>query len=352
MASNAVDQLPGSQVPYRLEAGGGRRFLAKGAVTRVLASGLETGGEIAVTGLQSPADDGRITPHFHEPRVHPADCRPEPVALAQHDFTYVLRGRVQVWADGESRILGPGDIVSIPPGTRHSSQMLSHGTELLAPCFPAGFTRFIEAMGSPYYGPAYPPVDDSAPPPPGTFEQMVAEKLLTPVRDFVYVEPTLDAADDQLPDDRRPYFLRAGNGPRHELFGQVCFQALTGAQSNGAMALTITEGPTGASFPAHVHAETYEGLFCVEGRMTVRVGGEEHELIGGDFISIPQGVEHSYVLRANFTRFVSMIAPAGIEHLFEVAGRVADQKIFPSIATTVDPDKLAAAAAELDVKFI
>lgn len=306
---------------------------------------------MSVTMLLSPQADARTPPHFHEPRVHPADRKPEPVALAQHDLTYCLHGRIQVWVGDQCRIIGPGDAVSIPPGTVHSSQMLAHRTELLAPVVPPGWVRFLESFGPAYHGPAYPPVDDSPPPPPGTFERMVAEGLLTPVSDYRYTEPRFDAPDDRLPDGPAPYFLRAGQGPRHTLFGQICFQVLTGLQSGGRMAMTVTEGPKGPPLPTHLHEHTYEGIFCVDGRMWVTTDGEEQELIAGDFVSIPQGVEHSYRLGANFNRFVTTIAPAGIERFFELAGEVAAQRIFPPSAAPPDYDKLAEAATQIDLSF-
>jgi uncharacterized RmlC-like cupin family protein len=112
------------------------------------------------------------------------------------------------------------------------------------------------------------------------------------------------------PDPRgeEPYFLRAGEGPRHVLFGHTCFQVLTGAQSRGRMAMTVTEGPTSAPVPSHHHDHTYETIYCLRGRMRGWTAGQEHELT---------------------------------------------HRIFPdpSDVPPVDPDALAAAAAELDIVF-
>ena len=72
----------------------------------------------------------------------------------------------------------------------------------------------------------------------------------------------------------------------------------------------------------------------------------------GDFASIPVGAEHSYAMEANFTRFVSMYGPAGLERLHEVAGQAAEQRIFPEQGEPVDRDRLVAAAAELDIAFV
>jgi quercetin 2,3-dioxygenase len=136
------------------------------------------------------------------------------------------------------------------------------------------------------------------------------------------------------------------------LFGQVAFQVMTGAESGGELGMTVTEGPAGPPIPAHAHARTYEAIYCLDGRLRLSIEGDEHLLTRGDFVSIPVGAEHSYAMEANFTRFVSIYGPAGPERLHEVAGKAAEQRIFPEQAEAVDRDRLAAAATELDIAFV
>ena len=117
--------------------------------------------------------------------------------------------------------------------------------------------------------------------------------------------------------------------------------------------MTVTEGPRGPAVPAHVHERTYEAIYCLDGRLRVTVDGEEHLLTRGDFVSIPAGAEHTYAMDAHLTRFASMYGPAGVERFYEVAGEVAEQRIFPEHGRGPStPDRLAAAAAELDIAFV
>jgi hypothetical protein len=69
-------------------------------------------------------------------------------------------------------------------------------------------------------------------------------------------------------------------------------------------------------------------------------------------MSIPAGVEHTYAMEAHLTRFATMYGPAGLERFHEVAGSVASERIFPERSEPVDRDRLAAAAAELDIAFV
>ena len=329
-----VRELPGEAVPYYLADGDGRAHLLLGQVGRALAGTEETGGTMSVMTAVGPAG-GPIPIHRHE---------------KEHDYFFCMRGVVQVWADGESRILYPGDVASVPAGVLHAYQFHGHYSQFMGPIAPAGWDRFFDFTGTPYAGAAYPQVDPSPPP----FEKFGAAEAKFAMKYFpeeAYTEATT-GPDDRLPGATKPYFLRAGEGPRHVLFGQVAFQLMTGAESDGRLGMTVTEGAKGPAAPAHVHARTHEAVYCLDGRLRVSVDGADHLLTGGDFMSIPAGVEHTYAMEAHLTRFASIFGPAGPERLHEIAGQVAEQRVFPEQAEPVDRDRLAAAAAELDLTFV
>lgn len=328
-----VRELPGEAVPYSLADGDGRAHLLLGQVGRALAGAEETGNAMSVMTALGPADRP-IPMHYHE---------------KEHDYFFCVRGRIQVWADGQSRILAPGDVASVPAGVVHAYQFHSHYSQFMGPIAPAGWDRFFDFTGTPYGGPAYPQIDPSPPP----FEKFGAAEGKFAMK-YLPEEPYTEASsgpDDILPGKPVAYFLRAGEGPRHSLFGQVVFQVLTGAESSGALGMTVTEGPRGTVVPPHAHARAYEGIYVLDGRVKVTADGEEHLLTRGDFMSVPTGVEHGLVCEAHLTRFVSMYGPAGPERLAEIAGEVAEQRIFPESAGPVDVGRLEAAAAELDIAF-
>lgn len=328
-----VRELPGEPIPYYLADGEGRAHLLLGQVGRTLAGSEETAQALSIMTAVGPA--GRPIPmHRHE---------------REHDYFFCVRGHVQVWADGESRILSPGDIASVPAGVVHAYQFHDHYSQFMGPIAPAGWDRFFDFTGSPYAGPAYPQVDPS-PPPFDKFGAAEAKFGMKYVMDAPYPDAST-GADDTLPGEPRAYFLRAGEGPRHNLFGQVTWQLMTGAESGGALGLSVTEGPRGEPLPVHLHRHTHEGIYCLEGRLRVVVGGEEHLLTRGDFVSIPAGAPHTCALEGHLTRYASMYGPAGPERLYELAGQVAEHRIFPEAAEPVDPERLAGAAAELDIAF-
>jgi quercetin dioxygenase-like cupin family protein len=328
-------QLPGESVPYVLEAGGGRAHLLLGEVGRALAGSEETAGAMSVMTLTGPSAPRPIPQHYHE---------------REHDIFLCVRGRFQVWAGDESRILTPGDFASVPHGVRHAYQSLDHCSMFMGPIVPAGWDRFFDLCGTPYDGPAYPPVDPS-PPPFEKFGQAEIQFAMTYVPDAPYAEVTLDAPDDALPGTETPYFLRAGQGPRHAAFGQVAFQLMRAEETAGRMGMTIVEGPKGSLVPAHSHVQTAEAIYCLSGLLTLTLDGTEYLLAQGDFANVPPGAVHSIRFERSLSRYATMNAPAGIERLHELAGQVAEQRIFAPAPLPAAAAGLAAAADQLDIVF-
>jgi quercetin dioxygenase-like cupin family protein len=327
-------ELPGTPEPYSLADGEGRSHLLLGQVGRALAGEEETANAMSVMTALGPAGTP-IPLHFHE---------------REHDFFYCVRGRIQVWAGDQSRILLPGDIASVPAGIKHAYQFHEHYSQFMGPIVPAGWDRFFDFCGTPYAGPAYPKVDPS-PPPVEKFGAAQERFSMTYVFDEPYAELST-GPDNALPGASEAYFLRAGEGPKHELFGQVCFQIMRGAETGDAVSMTVTEGAAPAAMPSHVHHTTYEAIYCLDGRLRVTAAGRDHLLTRGDFMSIPVGTEHSYTLEGYFTRFATMYAPAGIERFFELVGELTEQAIFAEQPAAADSDRLAAGAAELDIELV
>jgi quercetin dioxygenase-like cupin family protein len=327
-------ELPGEAVPYVVPAGGGRAHLLLGQVGRVLTGAEETAGVMSVTTLSGP-ESPPIPLHFHE---------------VEDEYFFCVRGKIQVWADDESRVLTPGDVAIVPAGTVHSYATLQHNSMFMGPITPGGWDRFFDFCGSPYDEPLYPPVDPSPPP----FEKFGAAQERFKMhfeRDRPYAEPTFDADDDKLPGKQRAYFLRAGEGPRHLLFGQVHFQLFTGAETDGKVAMTVVEGPRGATTPDHRHGSSNEGIYVLDGRVRLRVEGGERELIGGDYAEVPPGTLHGHAIESDFARLAVIHGPAGPERLAELAGEVAAQRVFPPQGPAPDADRLRAAAADTGTEF-
>jgi quercetin 2,3-dioxygenase len=327
--------LPGRVVPYVLGEGGGRAHLLIDQVGRVLAGAEETDGAMSVTTLDGPS--GRPIPlHYHN---------------KEHEFFYCHRGSVQLWLDGESRILQPGDFGYAPPRTIHAYATLRHHSGFMGPIIPGGWDRFFDLCGIPYDGAAPFPVGFRPEVPFAKFGQAEHDFDMKYLPEEPYAEARSDAADDTLPGTNRPYFLRAGEGPRHRFAGGLVTSLITSAESDGNLHMATLELPRGAGVPAHAHERTAEGLYVLEGSLRVWLDGEEHRVDQGDFVSVPAGTAHRWEAGAFFTKAISMTTPGGLEAILGRAGEATDLHMFGDEAPApLTADALAAAADGLDLK--
>jgi quercetin 2,3-dioxygenase len=330
----AVTSLPGEPVPYVIEAGSGRAHVLLGEVGRALVGAEESGGAMSVMSLDGPRAERPIPLHYHE---------------HEHEFFYCLRGAVQLWADDSSRVLAPGDFGYVPPGTLHAYQLRGHCSTFVGPIVPGGWDRFFDLTGEPFATAAF-PQGPKGPPPFEKFGRAEVEFGMKYRPDAQYAPARDDAPDDMLPGTQAPYFLRGGEGPRHELAGQLQTLLVGAEQTEGRVTMTTVELPKGPGLPAHVHERSYEALMVLEGRLRVVLDGSEHVLTRGDTASIPAGTEHAYEGDGHYTKVLTMSAPGGLERLIATAGTATHEHIFGAPAA-VDLDALRAAAAELDVTF-
>lgn len=332
-----VTTLPGQPIPYVIEAGSGRAHELLGEVARALVGAEESGGAMSVMTL----DGGRA---------------PRPIPLHYHDneyeFFYVLRGAVQLWADDTSRILYPGDFGYIPPTTLHAYQLQGHYSTFVGPVVPGGWDRFFDLTGEPFATAAYPAGGAKGPPPFEKFGRAEVEFKMKYRPDAQYAAPKNDASDNTVPDAQEAYFLRAGEGPRHELGGQLQTILVGAPQSDGTTAMTTVELSKGPGLPAHVHERTHEALMVLEGRLRITLDGEEHVLTRGDTASIPAGTEHAYAGDGHYTKVLTMSAPGGLEKLIATAGQPTEHHIFGEQRGELDLDAVREAAADLDVSFV
>jgi quercetin 2,3-dioxygenase len=331
--TTTVQTLPGERVPYALSAGGGRAHLLIDQVGRCLGGAEETGGAMSMMTLDGPA--GRPIPlHFHR---------------EEYEFFFCHRGTVQLWLNDESRILHPGDFGYAPPGTVHSYGLLGHHSGFVGPIVPGGWDRFFDLTGIPYTGNAPFPVGFQPEIPFAKFGQAEHEFNMKYLPEAEYAAPRSDAPDDALPGSNEPYFLRAGEGPRHVVGGALVTALCTAAETDGRLNMFTVEAPRGAGVPAHVHESTTEAVYVLEGALRVWLDDGEHVLRHGDYASIPAGTVHRWEGDAFFTKAIAMSTPGGLEQLVPRLGEPTDLHMFGADGAPVSADALGAAAEGVDV---
>lgn len=96
-----------------------------------------------------------------------------------------------------------------------------------------------------------------------------------------------------------------------------------GQETAGAASMARVVCPPGTGAPPHTHFET-EHFHVLRGRLSVRLGGETHELLPGDTIHIPSRAPHAFSnLTGEELEFFAVASPAGHEHFFRDANELA-----------------------------
>lgn len=116
--------------------------------------------------------------------------------------------------------------------------------------------------------------------------------------------------------DGKGFLVDAGTGrPTRIPVPKSAFKALS-ADTGGAY--TFGEYDLTYDFPPHIHHREDEGIYVLEGRITVSVGDDTFSMGPGDFAFMPKDVVHSITLASERpVRILAVSTPGGFEHLME-----------------------------------
>lgn len=136
----------------------------------------------------------------------------------------------------------------------------------------------------------------------------------------------------------KPVVLRSGEG-EHVQLGQSSFVIKAGVETTDGR-FALLETTLEPRFPGpkpHVHRETLDMFFVLEGTLTMQLGEETLDLLAGSFVLVPPGMAHTFSNRTDQpVRLLNMDAPAGLEsYLREMAGAMADEPIDPAAITEI-----------------
>jgi mannose-6-phosphate isomerase-like protein (cupin superfamily) len=82
-------------------------------------------------------------------------------------------------------------------------------------------------------------------------------------------------------------------------------------QTGGRMIQMLVRESRGAATPLHVHHDTDESFYVIEGELTVVVGDERIEAGPGDYVFGPMGVPHAFIVTSPHAELLVSFATAG-----------------------------------------
>jgi mannose-6-phosphate isomerase-like protein (cupin superfamily) len=141
----------------------------------------------------------------------------------------------------------------------------------------------------------------------------------------------------------RAYFIDRSAGDTYKL-GIVTFKLLVGAdQTDGVFALGEFAGEEGPWTVLHVHENTEEAFYILDGTFTFSLGDEEVEAGSGSFILVRPGMPHVMRAHRGGGRFLTLWTPGGLEAMFVKLGQLPPGSIS-------DPEVRKRLAADFDSK--
>lgn len=273
---------------YVLREGEGQSLLVAGQTIRVLAGTEETAGGFGAVVCEATYDRQPIPMHYHE---------------REHDTWFCTRGRLQIWSDGQSRILTDGDFAYVKPYGVHSYRSVAPRTSFFGVVAPGGWEGFFSDAGEEWTEPGLPEANR-----PFDFSRMgpaMGKYRIMRVPDAVYADASNgDAADRALPEGPASYVLQAGYGDRRRLNGHLSTLLLSRKISDGAVDMRTIEAGRGAAMPAIRHARTHVVLYLLSGALTLTLDGETYALNAGDCANIPAGVAYATEVTGGHARWI------------------------------------------------
>jgi mannose-6-phosphate isomerase-like protein (cupin superfamily) len=339
----------GKPSPYIIPSYEGEAITIPGtkATFRILASALETNGQMSVFGQDGTLAD---PPGFHY-HNH------------AHDVFMCTKGRLKIWAGDKCRILYPGDFAYVPPGVVHQPQLLDAGpNESMGLVTPGDWVDFFRFVSEGYEGVMCDEFDSRNPGAVfGPKMKDIKEKY-----DVVF-QPQFKGAEVaewtgnecRLPEGQEAYFLKANTGPCHLLGGVLSRPFITMKQS---------AGPTGNFAVASIESSnrlenavlskpfTFEKVhqvyYVLDGAISLTVDGEAGNVVrAGETAFIPTGTEVAIEFVDRYVRFWSYSSGDGIETLIAEAGGAFEGKMVPDQASEVDAEKVRKVAERLNVRI-
>jgi quercetin 2,3-dioxygenase len=329
-----ANALPGEAVPYVMAAGQGDRYVLNGQLITVIARPVDTGdlfGAAYIAGgrgatLPFTADD------------------------SEHRTVIVFDGLVQVWLDGASSILSPGDEVVIPSGVAFAYLMLAGENRILLWSSPGTSLALLSRLGTSTGSHVRPAraertVSDAE-------FRAVAEEFGVQVPDLS--RPEAGSAEHTVrPNGNVPFILSAGEGDHYSGADETHTYISRGENTDGRYFAVQSSGARSGYIPLHFHQQHTENFLCLDGRVRLHVNGREVLLTKGDFVHAPAGTIHSYAYDSAYARMVGVLAPSIFEPFFEyVFSPTADSIYTEGAAAGFNGAGFGRAQAELDLVVV
>lgn len=137
-------------------------------------------------------------------------------------------------------------------------------------------------------------------------------------------------------------------------FDQLVDVLIGGEQTGGRYSLVEFWAPPGCQTPLHVHTEIDEGIYVIEGELTVWVGDDEVHVLGpANYAEGPHGTPHTIEVsgQSDLHGLVTAL-PAGFEDFVRSFGTPALEHRLPVLEGPPDIARAAELAAQHGIQLL
>jgi len=111
---------------------------------------------------------------------------------------------------------------------------------------------------------------------------------------------------------------------------------MAGASDNdGAFDLVVSKMRRGTEPPPHVHSREHEMFYIVSGELNVYVGRKVFRVSAGEFIFLPRGVPHAFLLASDEVHQITLVTPGGFFDAVNKMNAPAERLDVPTDADTI-----------------
>lgn len=126
--------------------------------------------------------------------------------------------------------------------------------------------------------------------------------------------------------------------------GLITFK-VTSEQSGGLLCMFEHAASRGKRTPLHLHADSDEAIYVLEGELLLNIDGIEHTAGPGAVVWVPRGTPHALLVTSEVARSMCVITPGRtMEAFFRQAGEPASSQTLPP--AEIDIPRLRAAGEE------
>lgn len=142
-----------------------------------------------------------------------------------------------------------------------------------------------------------------------------------------------------------PVIRGEGEGERLWFYGGGVFTVkATAAETGGSLFVFEDTMAQGKTTPLHLHPESEEAIYVIEGELLAHVEGKDHPVGPGGFAVVPRGVPHALLVTSKIARVLAILVPGKAESFYRGASEPASSDTTPS--GPVDFDRLQGSAKE------